>query len=73
MRRVEIIKKPGETYGYAAVDLETGDIPLRLTDLATLIGLCRRLGSGAPARSRIKYRGFAATNGWAPPHTAPQG
>src|SRR5437763_12131279 len=32
MRRVPIVEKPNETYSYAAVDQQTGDVPLRLSD-----------------------------------------
>lgn len=44
MRRIKIIERPGETYSYAAVDRQTGEIPLRLTERAALVALCHRLG-----------------------------
>lgn len=44
MRRVKIIERPRETYSYAAVDQQTGEIPLRLSERADLVALCRRLG-----------------------------
>ena len=44
MRRVRIVERPGETYTYAAVDRETGEVPLQLADRAALIALCERLG-----------------------------
>jgi hypothetical protein len=45
MRRVTIVKKPNEiTYCYVAVDQDTGEVPLRLTDRDELIALCYRLG-----------------------------
>ena len=44
LRRVRIIERTGETYTYAAVDRDTGEVPLQLTDRAALVALCRRLG-----------------------------
>ena len=44
MRHIKIVERRGETYSYAAVDQKTGEIPLRLSDRATLIALCGRLG-----------------------------
>lgn len=44
MRRVRIIERTGETYIYAAVDRDTGEVPLQLTDRAALVALCGRLG-----------------------------
>ena len=44
MRRVRIIERPGEIYLYAALDQQTGEIPLRLSERAALVALCRRLG-----------------------------
>ena len=44
MRRVRIIERAGEIYTYAAVDRETGEVPLQLADRAALIALCERLG-----------------------------
>lgn len=44
MRRVRIIERAGETYTYAAVDRETGEVPLQLADRAALVALCERLG-----------------------------
>ena len=43
MRCVRIIERPGETYTYAAVDRETGEVPLQLADRAALVALCERL------------------------------
>jgi hypothetical protein len=43
MRHIKIVERRGETYSYAAVDQKTGEIPLRLSDRATLIALCGRL------------------------------
>jgi hypothetical protein len=44
MRFVKIIEKPNEIYAFAAVDLETGEAPLRLSDRDALVALCRRFG-----------------------------
>jgi hypothetical protein len=45
MRQVAIIKTPNPTsYPYAAIDQQTGEGLLRLTDRDELIALCRRLG-----------------------------
>jgi hypothetical protein len=44
MRRVRIIERAGEIYTYAAVDRETGEVPLQLADRAALVALCERLG-----------------------------
>jgi hypothetical protein len=44
MRHVKIVEKPNETYAFAAVDLETGEAPFRLSDRDALVALCRRLG-----------------------------
>jgi hypothetical protein len=43
MRRVRIIDEPDNTYAYAAIDRQTGEIPLRHHDRTELIALCRRL------------------------------
>jgi hypothetical protein len=43
MRRVKIIDEPDNTYRYAAIDRQTGEIPLRHHDRTELIALCRRL------------------------------
>jgi hypothetical protein len=32
MRRVKIIERPNETYTFAAIDQQTGEIPLQLTE-----------------------------------------
>lgn len=44
MRHVNIVERPGEPYSFAAVNRQTGDILLRLSDRDALLGLCRRLG-----------------------------
>jgi hypothetical protein len=44
MRRVQIVEKPNETYSYIAVDQQTGEVPLRLSDRHALVALCQRLG-----------------------------
>jgi hypothetical protein len=44
MCRVLIVGKPNETYSYAAVDQQTGEVPLRLTDRHALVALCQRVG-----------------------------
>ena len=43
MRRVLIVEKPNETYSYAAVDQQTGEVLLRLSDRHALVALCQRL------------------------------
>jgi hypothetical protein len=43
MRRVQIVEKPTETYSYAALDRQTGEVLLRLSDRHALIALCQRL------------------------------
>jgi hypothetical protein len=43
MRHVKIVERAGETYSYAAVDLQTGDVLLRLSDPGALADLCHRL------------------------------
>jgi hypothetical protein len=44
MRHVKIIESPNETYPFAAIDQQTGEIPLRLTERDDLVALCDRLG-----------------------------
>ena len=44
MRRVKVIEQPNETYPFAVIDQQTGEIPLRLSDRADLVALCNRLG-----------------------------
>jgi hypothetical protein len=44
MRRVKIIERPNETYTFAAIDQQTGEIPLQLTERGDLVALCGRLG-----------------------------
>jgi hypothetical protein len=44
MRHVKIIERPNETYPFAAIDQQTGEIPLRLTERGDLVALCDRLG-----------------------------
>jgi hypothetical protein len=44
MRCVKIIKRPNETYPFAALDQATGEIPPQLADRADLVALCGRLG-----------------------------
>jgi hypothetical protein len=44
MRVIRIIERPNETYAFAAVDQQTGEVPLRLADRDALVALCRRLG-----------------------------
>jgi hypothetical protein len=44
MRRVKIIERPNETYTFAAIDQQTGEIPLQLTERGDLVALCDRLG-----------------------------
>jgi len=64
MRRVRIIERAGETYTYAAVDRETGEVPLQLADRAALVALCERLGwviheekrAGGPPRTGERHR-----------------
>ena len=43
MRRVLIVEKPNETFSYAAVDQQTGEVLLRLSDRHALVALCQRL------------------------------
>jgi hypothetical protein len=43
MRRVRIIDEPDNTYPYAAIDRQTGEIPLRHHDRTELMALCLRL------------------------------
>jgi hypothetical protein len=43
MRRVRIIDDPDKTYPYAAIDRQTGEIPLRHHDRTELMALCLRL------------------------------
>jgi hypothetical protein len=43
MRRVRIIDEPDKTYPYAAIDRQTGEIPLRHHDRTELMVLCLRL------------------------------
>ena len=40
----QIIERPGEIYSYAALDQQTGEIPLRLSEGGALVALCRRPG-----------------------------
>jgi len=44
MRHVKIVERPNETYPFAAIDQQTGEIPLRLTERGDLVALCDRLG-----------------------------
>jgi hypothetical protein len=55
MRRVQIVEKPNETYSYAAVDQQTGEVLLRLRDRHALVALCERWG-GLLKRSRKQGR-----------------
>lgn len=43
MRQVSIIESPESSYRYAAVDRQTGDVLLRLSDPTALAALCHRL------------------------------
>jgi hypothetical protein len=43
MRNVQIVDCPDGSYRYAAVDRQTGDFLLRLSDRAALLALCYRL------------------------------
>jgi hypothetical protein len=52
MRRVQIVEKLNETYSYAAVDQQTGEVPLRLSDRHALVALCHRLGWAIEEKSR---------------------
>jgi hypothetical protein len=52
MRRVQIVEKPNETYSYAAVDQQTGEVPLRLSDRHALVALCQRLGWAVEEKSK---------------------
>ena len=56
MRRVRIVDEPDNTYAYAAIDRQTGEIPLRHHDRTELIALCRRLDGRSRRRSRIRSR-----------------
>jgi hypothetical protein len=53
MRRTKIIEIPSETYSYAAVDRQTGEIPLRLPERAALVELCHRLGWAVDGESPV--------------------
>jgi hypothetical protein len=44
MRCVKIVESPNKTYGFAAIDQQTGEVPLRLPDRTALLALCTRLG-----------------------------
>jgi hypothetical protein len=44
MRCIKIITRANAVYRYAAVDQQTGDIPLQLSDRPALVALCQRLG-----------------------------
>jgi hypothetical protein len=52
MRRVRIVEKLNETYSYAAVDQQTGEVPLRLSDRDALVALCQRLGWAVEEKSK---------------------
>jgi hypothetical protein len=39
MRHVKIIERPNKTYPFAAIDQQTGEIPLRLTERGDLVAL----------------------------------
>jgi hypothetical protein len=65
MRRVKVIEQPNETYPFAVIDQQTGEIPLRLSDRADLVALCNRLGwviqddlqsAGAPQPADLPQR-----------------
>ena len=43
MRNVQIVDCPDGNYRYAAIDRQTGDFLLRLSDRAALLALCKRL------------------------------
>jgi hypothetical protein len=44
MRHVKVITRTGEgSYRYAAVDCQTGDVLLQLSEAAALLALCQRL------------------------------
>ena len=62
MRRVKIIERPRETYSYAAVDQQTGEIPLRLSERADLVALVVGWGgwSTGLARKQTPLGRFAA-------------
>jgi len=51
MRRVQIVEKPNETYSYAAVDRQNGEVLLRLSDRHALVALCQRLGWAVEEKS----------------------
>ena len=42
-----------ETYSYAAVDQQTGEVPLRLSDRHALVALCQRLGWAVEEKSKL--------------------
>src|SRR6478609_9353019 len=52
MRRVQIVEKLNEAYSYAAVDQQTGEVPLRLSDRHALVALCQRLGWAVEEKSK---------------------
>ena len=65
MRRVKVIEQPNETYPFAVIDQQTGEIPLRLSERADLVALCNRLGwviqddlqsAGAPQPADLPQR-----------------
>jgi hypothetical protein len=63
MRRVRITERAGETYTYAAVDRETGEVPLQLADRAALVALwggavheAKRAGGPRDERQRTAER-----------------
>jgi hypothetical protein len=65
MRHVKIIERPNETYPFAAIDQQTGEIPLRLAERGDLVALCDRLGwvvqedsqpAGAPRSADLSQR-----------------
>ena len=60
MRHVKIIERPNETYPFAAIDQQTGEIPLRLAERGDLVALCDRLGwvvqEGAPRSADLSQR-----------------
>jgi hypothetical protein len=54
MRRVQIVEKPNETYSYAALDQQTGEVLLRLSDRHALAALCQRLGWAVEEKSSAR-------------------
>jgi hypothetical protein len=54
MRRIKIVENANETYSFAAIDQQTGEVPLRLADRTTLLALCDRLVHG----SRLAQRSY---------------